>query len=48
MAHWFHGIRGVYSMGNLTMVQAIPGRNAMLRATGEFYIPVELMEFRIQ
>jgi hypothetical protein len=49
MAHGFHAVQGYYSMnGNLTMIQAIPGRNAMLRLRGDFYLPVELLQFRIE
>ncbi|MET0554181.1 MAG: hypothetical protein ABW221_14155 [Vicinamibacteria bacterium] len=48
MAHAFHAVQGYYNNGNLTMIQAIPGRNAMLRLRGDFYLPVELLEFQIQ
>jgi hypothetical protein len=49
MAQGFHAVQGYYSTsGNLTMIQAIPGRNAMLRLRGDFYLPVELLEFRIE
>jgi hypothetical protein len=49
MDQGFHGVSGMYVAPNLTMVQPIPGRNAMLRVSGEFLIvPVELVNFRVE
>jgi hypothetical protein len=48
MAQGFHAVQGYYANGNLTMIQAIPGRNAMLRVQGSFYLPIELLEFQIE
>ena len=46
----FHAFQAFYPYigGVQTMIQALPNRNAMLRATVTFLVPVELMEFRIQ
>ena len=44
----FHAVEGRYTMEAMTMIERIPGRNAMLRANGLFITPVELIDFRIQ
>ena len=46
----FHAFQAFYANtgGVQTMIQALPNRNAMLRATVDVFVPVELMEFRIQ
>ena len=46
----YHAVQGFYvsGMGISTMVVTVPNRNAMLRATGNILVPVELMEFKIQ
>ena len=48
MGQGFHAFSGFYAAGNQTMVTPIPNRNAMVRATGNILVPVELMEFKIQ
>ena len=30
------------------MIAPVPNRNAMIRATGDILVPVELMDFKIQ
>ena len=47
----YHAFEAFYTgaAGGLqTMIQALPNRNAMLRATVDVSVPVELMDFRIQ
>jgi hypothetical protein len=52
MGQGFHAFQAFYAntgaAGRQTMIEALPNRNAMLRATVEVLVPVELMEFRIQ
>jgi hypothetical protein len=44
----FHAFQAYYGGGLQTSIEAIPNRNAMLRATVDVLVPVELMDFRIQ
>ena len=44
----YHAIQAFYNLGAQTMIEVVPNRNAMIRATGDILIPVELMEFKIQ
>lgn len=47
MGQGYHAIQGFYFIGMATMVEPVPNRNAMVRATVDM-LPVELMDFRIQ
>ena len=41
--------RGFYDgLDPTTMIEPVPNRNAMIRATGDILVPVELMDFKIQ
>ena len=44
----YHAVQAFYALGSQTMIQTVPNRNAMVRATGDILVPVELMEFKIQ
>jgi hypothetical protein len=44
--HAFQAFYGGLSMQ--TMIEVVANRNAMLRATGDVLVPVELMDFKIQ
>jgi hypothetical protein len=45
----FHAFQLVNHFQNPgTMFQAIPGRNALIRATGNILVPVELMKFTVE
>ncbi|MET0556226.1 MAG: hypothetical protein ABW221_24510 [Vicinamibacteria bacterium] len=44
----FHAVQAFYIGQMVSMVEVVPNRNAMLRATGKILVPVELMEFRIE
>lgn len=49
MGQGYHAIEGFYFGSALaTMIQPVPNRNAMLRATVDILVPVELMDFKIQ
>lgn len=48
MGQGYHAVQGFYFAGMATMIEVVPSRNAMLRATGDILFPVELMDFRIQ
>lgn len=48
MAQGYHAFQAFYVAGGLqTMIEVVPNRNAMLRATGD-PLPVELIDFKIQ
>jgi hypothetical protein len=44
----YHAIEGFYDRGLATMIQPVPGRNAMLRVTVDILVPVELMDFEVR
>jgi hypothetical protein len=46
----YHAFSGVYvgAIMGASMLMAVPARNAMIRASGDMLVPVELMEFKIQ
>jgi hypothetical protein len=44
----YHAIQAFYAAGAQTMIEVVPNRNAMIRATGDILVPVELMDFKIQ
>jgi hypothetical protein len=44
----YHAFQAFYAAGSQTMFEVVPNRNAMLRATGDVLVPVELMDFKIQ
>jgi len=48
MGQGYHAVQGFYRAQMTTMLEGIPNRNGLLRATGNILVPVELMEFRIQ
>ena len=49
MGQAYHAVQGFYAGNALaTMIQTVPVRNAMLRVDGDFCIPVELMDFKIE
>jgi hypothetical protein len=48
MGQGYHAVQGFYIGGMATMIEVVPSRNAMLRATGNILVPVELMDFTIQ
>ena len=48
MGQGYHAVQGLYIGQMATMIEVVPNRNAMLRATGDFIIPVELMTFEIE
>ena len=47
MGQGYHAVQAFYFAGMATMIEVVPGRNAMLRATGS-PLPVELMDFKIE
>ena len=50
-AQGFHAFQAFYTTqggGQQTMIEMVPNRNAMLRATVDVLVPVELMDFRIE
>lgn len=44
----YHAFQAFYAAGAQTMIEVVPNRNAMIRATGDILVPVELMDFKIQ
>jgi hypothetical protein len=45
----FHALAGTYSGGGtMSNIAVVPNRNAMIRATGDILVPVELMDFKLQ
>jgi hypothetical protein len=48
MGQGYHAVAGYYAAGSATMLATVPNRNAMMRATGDILVPVELMDFKIQ
>lgn len=48
MGQGYHAVQAFYSAGMATMIEVVPARNAMLRATGDIVWPVELMDFRVE
>lgn len=51
MGQGYHAIDGFYGAPQglmATMIQVVPNRNAMVRATIDLLVPVELMDFRLE
>jgi hypothetical protein len=48
MGQGYHAVQAFYIGQMVSTIEVVPNRNAMLRATGNILMPVELMEFRIQ
>jgi hypothetical protein len=48
MGQGYHAVQAFYAAGMLNMIEVVPNRNAMLRATGDILVPVELMDFQIR
>lgn len=48
MGQGYHAVQGFYFAQMATMIEPVPGRNAMLRATGDILMPVELIHFTVQ
>jgi hypothetical protein len=49
MGQGYHAIQAFYAgMGLATMIEVVPNRNAMLRVTGDFKVPVELIDFKLE
>jgi len=47
MGQGYHAVQAFYFAGMATMIEVVPARNGMLRATGD-PLPVELMDFKIE
>jgi hypothetical protein len=48
MGQGYHAVQAIYFAGMATMIEVVPNRNAMLRARGDFVVPVELMDFAVE
>jgi hypothetical protein len=47
MGQGYHAVQAFYFLGMATMIQTVPNRNAMVRATQPWW-PVELIDFKIE
>ncbi len=48
MGQGYHAVQGFYFAQMATMIEVVPSRNAMLRATGDILVPVELLDFEVR
>jgi hypothetical protein len=48
MGQGYHAVQAFYLAQMVTSIEVVPNRNAMLRATGDILVPVELMEFEVR
>ena len=48
MGQGYHAVQGFYFAQMATMIEVVPNRNAMLRATGDILVPVELLDFEVR
>ena len=48
MGQGYHAVQGFYFAQMASMIEVVPNRNAMLRATGDILVPVELLGFEIR
>jgi hypothetical protein len=48
MGQGYHAVQAFYLAQMVASIEVVPNRNAMLRATGDILVPVELMEFEVR